>query len=105
EVALCSYRVTQEGLRNAARHSGAGTVYVTLRGNDDWIELTIEDDGRGFDEHTARNHGGLGLTSIDERVRLVGGMVSVDSSPGNGTRIHLRVPTRELHEPADPAYG
>ncbi|MFL5615114.1 MAG: MASE1 domain-containing protein [Gemmatimonadaceae bacterium] len=101
EVALCVYRVTQEALRNAARHSGAQTVHVQLRNTADALELDIEDDGIGFDEAAARRRGGLGLTSMDERVRLVGGSVHVDTSPGRGTRISLRVPNGEMHGTAD----
>lgn len=101
EVALCVYRVTQEALRNAARHSGAQTVHVQLRHTGEALELDIEDDGIGFDEAAARRRGGLGLTSMDERVRLVGGSVYVDTSPGHGTRISLRVPNGEMHGTAD----
>lgn len=92
DVALCVYRVTQEALRNAARHSGARGALVTLLAGENALELQIADDGMGFDETVARRRGGLGLTSIDERVRLVGGTVRVDSSPGHGTRISIRVP-------------
>lgn len=97
EVALCVYRVTQEALRNAARHSGAQGALVTLLSGDDSLELLIADDGKGFDEAAARRRGGLGLTSIDERVRLVGGTVHLDTSPGRGTRISVRVPNGDLH--------
>jgi two-component system sensor histidine kinase UhpB len=101
EIALSVYRITQEALRNAARHSGAQTVHVQLRTSADLLELDIEDDGIGFDELAARRRGGLGLTSMDERVRLVGGSVRVDTSPGHGTRISLRVPNGEMHGTAD----
>lgn len=97
DVALCVYRVTQEALRNAARHSGAHGALVTLQTTEDALELHIADDGRGFDESAARRRGGLGLTSIDERVRLVGGTVHVDTSPGHGTRISVRVPNGDPH--------
>jgi signal transduction histidine kinase len=97
EVALCLYRVTQEALRNAARHSGAQGALVTLSTDGEALELHIADDGRGFDEAAARRRGGLGLTSIDERVRLVGGTVRVDTSPGRGTRISVRVPNGDAN--------
>ncbi|HEY7236966.1 MAG TPA: MASE1 domain-containing protein [Gemmatimonadaceae bacterium] len=103
DVALCVYRVTQEALRNAARHSGAQGALVTLHTSQNALELQIADDGMGFDETAARRRGGLGLTSIDERVRLVGGTVRVDSSPGHGTRISIRVPTGDSHGPAHAA--
>jgi two-component system sensor histidine kinase UhpB len=103
DVALCVYRVTQEALRNAARHSGAHGALVTLQTSEEALELHIADDGRGFDEGAARRRGGLGLTSIDERVRLVGGTVQVDTSPGLGTRISVRVPNGDPHGPAHAA--
>ncbi|HEX4467898.1 MAG TPA: MASE1 domain-containing protein [Gemmatimonadaceae bacterium] len=106
DVALCVYRVTQEALRNAARHSGAHGALVTLQTTEEALELHIADDGRGFDESAARRRGGLGLTSIDERVRLVGGTVHVDTSPGHGTRISVRVPNGDPHGSAHaPARG
>jgi two-component system sensor histidine kinase UhpB len=105
EVALCVYRVTQEALRNAARHSGATTAQVTLRSADGALELKVEDEGRGFDEPVARRRGGLGLTSMDERARVVGGSVHVDTAPGHGTRIFLRVPNRSTHGPSDASPG
>ena len=105
DVALCVYRVTQEALRNAARHSGAGTAQVTLRSSDGALELKVEDEGQGFDEPVARRRGGLGLTSMDERARIVGGSVHVDTAPGHGTRIFLRVPNRSIHGPSDASPG
>lgn len=105
DVALCVYRVTQEALRNAARHSGAGTAQVTLRSSDGALELKVEDEGQGFDEPVARRRGGLGLTSMDERARIVGGSVHVDTAPGHGTRIFLRVPNRSIHGPSDASLG
>lgn len=105
DVAVCVYRVTQEALHNAARHSGARTIQVSLRAHNDGLELLIEDDGRGFEEQTARRQGGLGLTSMDERARLVGGNVRVDSVAGRGTRINLRIPNRDFHGSADITPG
>jgi len=105
DVALCVYRVTQEALRNAARHSGAGTAQVTLRSSEGALELKVEDEGQGFDEPVARRRGGLGLTSMDERARIVGGFVHVDTAPGHGTRIFLRVPNRSNHGPSDASLG
>ena len=101
DVALCVFRVTQEALGNAARHSGAREAYVTLRARGRSVELQIEDDGVGFEDGSTRTHAGLGLTSMVERARLVGGTVSVDSSPGNGTRVSLHIPTQGSHGAAD----
>jgi signal transduction histidine kinase len=106
EVALCVYRVSQEALRNAARHSGARAAHLALRTNGTMLELQIEDDGSGFEPAAAHRRGGLGLTSMAERVRLVGGTVEVDTAVGRGTRIFLRVPYRENHgSPDAPARG
>jgi signal transduction histidine kinase len=100
-VALCLYRVTQEALRNAERHAKAREVQVRLGMLSDAVELTIADDGRGFTQDDARRAGGLGLTSIDERVRLVHGAVRVDSTPGHGTRVTVRVPNGASNAPND----
>ncbi len=92
EVALCLYRVAQETLHNAAVHAGARHVVVSLVHRDPELELSVRDDGCGFDPAAARRRGGLGLLSIDERVRLVGGVVELSSAPGCGTTVVVRVP-------------
>jgi signal transduction histidine kinase len=89
--ALCIYRVTQEALRNAVAHSGAKNISVVLARHDDRLSLAIADDGRGFDTATARRRGGLGLVSIEERVRLEQGDLVVDSD-NSGTRIRAWLP-------------
>jgi len=90
DVALCLYRVTQEALRNAAMHAKAGHASVTLtrRGTD--LVLTITDDGRGFDLAEARGRG-LGLISLEERVRLVGGRLTIATEQQHGTKIEVVV--------------
>ena len=92
EVALCLYRVTQEAIQNVIKHSGAknATVELTTIGNA--IELIITDDGKGFDVNENRASGSLGLVSMAERVRLVNGQITVESKPGTGTRVYVRVP-------------
>ena len=92
DVALCVYRVAQEALQNVARHSGARVVQVSLTATDAEIALEVSDDGRGFDQHGARRKGGLGLTSMDERVRLASGSLQLDTMPGGGTRVFVRIP-------------
>ncbi len=77
------YRVLQEAVNNVARHSGACRARLSLRGDDHGIELTLEDNGRGFDVQSARR--GMGLASMRERVEGSGGTFSVESSPGKGT--------------------
>lgn len=92
EVALCLYRVTQECLNNVAKHSGATEVAVAIKSVEDDVFLSIADKGAGFDPGWAADHKGLGIVGIRERVRLVNGTVSIDSQPGRGTRVEVRVP-------------
>ena len=92
DMALCLYRVVQEALRNIAEHSGAHEARVTLRSSEDVLELIIADDGQGFDLATARGVGGLGLISLDERVRLIGGSLAISSQPQHGTELRVQVP-------------
>ena len=84
------YRVAQEALTNVARHSRARHAWVELSFNGA-TELSIRDDGHGFQLATARP-GGLGLGGMAERARLVGGELTLDSAPGTGTTVTLRVP-------------
>jgi signal transduction histidine kinase len=92
DVGLCLYRVVQESLRNVAAHAGARQACITLRRTDAGLELTITDDGQGFDLVEARRMGGLGLISLDERVRLVGGSVQINTQLQRGTELRVRVP-------------
>jgi PAS domain S-box-containing protein len=91
EISLCLFRVLQEALQNALKHSGSRQVQVSLRGGARQIELTIVDEGVGFDQRAARTRG-LGLTSMRERMKLVDGELSIDSKPGAGTTVSARVP-------------
>ncbi len=85
------YRVAQEGLSNIARHSKATLVQVVLTLNDETVALSVVDNGQGFD--TTRNgHAGVGLTSMQERMKALGGNVQVESTPGKGTRISATCP-------------
>jgi PAS domain S-box-containing protein len=102
DVALGLYRVLQEGISNAVKHAGVGHVTVTLRGCRDEIELEIVDAGSGFNPTAALTGGGLGLISMQERLSLVNGNISIESRPGAGTRIRARVP---LNRPGDGAFA
>ena len=93
EVAVSLYRIVQEGLRNVAKHSGSTSVNVALADHDDSIHLMIKDQGAGFDPNESENELGLGLVSMQERVRLVRGEISIDSRPGEGTVLNICVPT------------
>jgi len=93
DIASCLYRVTQECLGNVAKHAGASWVRVRVAGEQGLVELSVQDTGMGFDPHQiSPSHGGLGLLNMRERVRLVNGVLEVDSSPGQGTTVFVRVP-------------
>jgi len=92
EVALCLFRVLQEALRNAMKHSGVQQFEVSLKGALNEIELTVHDAGTGFDPEKAMSGHGLGLTSMRERLKLVNGQLSIDSRSPRGTTIRARVP-------------
>ena len=104
EVALCLYRVAQEGLRNIAKHSRASRASVTLAGAKEAIRLSITDSGIGFIRDAVKSKGGLGIASMEERVRLVNGNILIESKPGKGTRITVHVPLpRRNDETPSPA--
>ena len=92
EVALCLYRIAQEGLQNVSKHSGTSRARVTLTGGHETLDLTVTDDGIGFDPDSLGTSPGLGLVSMRERVRLVHGEFSLQSQPGRGTRLEARIP-------------
>lgn len=91
DVAVCLYRIVQEGLRNISRHAGAKEVTISLVGKDHTIHLAIMDNGRGFDPDRVKGPG-LGLDSMKERAYLIGGDFSIKSQPGQGTVIEVLVP-------------
>jgi two-component system sensor histidine kinase UhpB len=84
------YRVAQEALSNVAQHACARRVELDLSADKGGVELTIRDDGRGFDSRA--EHDSLGLSGMSERARLLGGRLHVDSRPGEGTALTLQVP-------------
>jgi two-component system CheB/CheR fusion protein len=90
-VALCVYRVVQEALGNVRKHSGAARAEVSVSGNNHALRVAIRDDGHGFDLDDAKGKG-LGLISMEERVRHLGGTFSISPTPGDGTRIEIRIP-------------
>jgi PAS domain S-box-containing protein len=93
ELSLSLFRVLQEALRNATKHSGVKYFEVRLWGNTGEAHLTVSDLGAGFDtETTLLKSTGLGLTSMQERLRLVHGELSINSQPKGGTTIHARIP-------------
>ena len=90
---LCLFRIAQEALRNVVTHAEARQVTVLLIRIGDHGEITVADDGRGFDIARVRSGSdGLGLVSIKERARLAGGLLTLVSQIGKGTTLHVRIP-------------
>ena len=105
DLALCLFRVLQEALQNAVKHSGTGRLTAHLSGGSGEIRLTVCDLGVGFDQQQAARSKGLGLVSMRERMRLVNGEFSVQSEPGRGTTIAVRVPFLAVQAKAAAAAG
>lgn len=92
QTSICIYRVAVEALRNVSRHSGAASAVISLRRENGSLELRVSDSGKGFDADGFRKGGGLGLVSIEERLRLLHGTCEIHSSPKKGTTLVARVP-------------
>jgi signal transduction histidine kinase len=92
DVALCLFRIVQEGLRNLKKHSGETKAQVRLRKAGDKLHVSVSDEGIGFDLHDLRVKEGLGIRSMEERAYLLGGRFEIHSKPGKGTRIEAVVP-------------
>jgi signal transduction histidine kinase len=98
DVALCLFRIIQEGLRNLKKHSGVCKGQVRLRGIGDKLFVTVYDHGAGFDEYELGRKEGLGIRSMEERADLLGGRFAIHSKPGKGTRIEAWVPLEPKSE-------
>jgi PAS domain S-box-containing protein len=92
EVSLCLFRILQEALQNAAQHSNVRHFEVRLEASSNQLHLTVTDRGAGFDPEVAMGKGGLGLISMQERVRLVNGTMKIQSQPMAGTKVKVHVP-------------
>jgi PAS domain S-box-containing protein len=92
DVSLTLYRIAQEGLRNAVRHSGAKRLEVSLTGCCADVLLTVDDDGKGFDRYERNGRAGIGLACMEERARLIGAELSIHSAPEKGTTVSVLVP-------------
>ena len=101
ELSLCLFRILQESLNNVCKHSHASVAWVRLAGEPDGIRLTVQDNGIGFDPADKRNRGGLGLLSMSERLRLVGGTIGIDSVSSDGTTVNVRVPINAVEAHGD----
>jgi signal transduction histidine kinase len=94
DIALCLFRVVQESLRNIKKHSGATRAEVRLKGSEGELHLSVSDRGRGFDPSVHSINGGIGIRSMEERLRLLGGRFEVFSHPLEGTKIEASLPLR-----------
>lgn len=92
DIALCVFRIAQESLHNVVKHSGADECQVMLERTDQAIHLSVTDNGRGFNVGSAGAAMGLGLISMRERLRLVGGEIFIDSQSSRGTHIAVSIP-------------
>jgi PAS domain S-box-containing protein len=95
DAAMNLYRIVQESVNNILKHSRASRVEVRLERDVREVLLQVVDDGVGFIVDKARNKKGLGLKNITERVRMLGGRLKLESSPGGGTRLEVTIPTAE----------
>lgn len=100
DVSLCLFRVVQEALQNAIKHSGTRLFEVSLTQASNEVQLSVHDSGVGFDRETAISGHGLGLTSMKERLKLVGGHLFIDSTLQGGTTVYARVPVGRRAEAA-----
>lgn len=101
QISLCLFRVLQEALQNAVKYSGVRHFIVALRGTSGEIQLSVTDQGVGFNAEDVQTHHGLGLISMRERLQLVNGQFSINSAPGRGTTVTARIPLKaECIEPA-----
>jgi signal transduction histidine kinase len=96
EIATACFRIVQEALTNVVRHAGAHRVDIALTRSGDHLELVVRDDGRGFDvaaeRQSALRGGNLGLLGMQERVALLSGRLEIESTPGQGTTVVVRLP-------------
>lgn len=101
DSALCLFRVAQEALRNIKRHSGADAADVKLEWTGDRLHLVVSDSGKGFDPTLRSADSGIGIQSMEERLRLIGGSLDLQSQPSHGTTIHAWVPLRAASQSAE----
>jgi signal transduction histidine kinase len=97
EYRICIYRLVQEALHNAVRHSGAKNAKVTVRQSGKSIRVEVADDGRGFDPQHTR---GMGILGMEERVKRLGGTLAIESSPGHGASVIAELPLPVVTGPA-----
>jgi signal transduction histidine kinase len=103
DISLCLFRILQEALHNAVKHSGVRKFNVQLLETPDEIHLAVSEFGAGFSPEEAKKGRGLGLNRMQERLKLVKGILSIDSLPKRGTTIHARAPLNSGGASAHPA--
>jgi len=105
DVSLCLYRVAQESLQNVAKHADTKSAAIRLAAVQDALELRVIDHGAGFDQAKAESHRGLGVISMEERVRLLRGSFHLQTRVAGGTEIVVRIPLSGAHEQAQSVTG
>jgi signal transduction histidine kinase len=95
-AALCTFRIVQEALRNLKKYSGAEEAEVDLRMTGGRLEISVRDEGRGFSLSDLGQNGGLGIRSMEQRARLLGGKFEIHSEPGKGTTLEAWVPLKPI---------
>ncbi|NIQ80053.1 MAG: histidine kinase, partial [Anaerolineae bacterium] len=95
------YRIAQEALNNALKHSAGTSVAVRIHVNDERLELEVVDDGVGFDIDGVSDTGGLGLAMMRERAAELGGLLLISSAPGQGTTVKISKEKRPRRRPGD----
>jgi signal transduction histidine kinase len=85
------YRIVQESVNNIVKHSGAKNARVIIKRDGNSVQISVTDDGKGFSPGPSANGPGFGLTGISERARMLGGSESINSTPGKGTTITVRI--------------
>jgi signal transduction histidine kinase len=96
DVALCIFRIVQEGLRNMKKYSGAEEAEVDLRMTGDRLEISVRDEGHGFSLSELGQNGGLGIRSMEQRAQLLGGKFKIHSEPGKGSTLEAWVPLKPV---------
>jgi signal transduction histidine kinase len=98
DVAMHLYRIAQEAVNNAVKHSGAGEIAITLRAMGDLLELRIEDDGKGIPWRKGEKGGGLGMRTMRYRAQAIGGEIEIEPRPDHGTAVTCLLKVRTKHE-------
>ena len=104
-ISLSLFRILQEALHNTAKHSGVRHCRVRLWEALGWVHMVVSDEGKGFDPSSTTENRGIGLITMQERVSLVDGELRIESHPGSGTTLHVRVPITETDTPTPAGVG